>query len=241
MAVTQVTSTGTGTINPINLSPTLFTSYSLTDNEPYESMLIRLTDPNGIFVVEQNADGGNNFAEYRVGTDVFTPSEGSRVLTGRVTGTAFSSLNVSYINDLQWTTTDGIMNVPGIVVNAGDQFSSIDGIMAYTFGNMKLLPRNNNDFIGGINIDDASNHSITAYPNPVSGELRVDYTFGTTQIGAEAQVIDLMGRTLKTVEMSDLAGIETIATDNLTTGTYMLRIVSDNGGVLRTIKFNKIR
>lgn len=241
--VTSIAVNGTGTINPLTLDPSLFTSYDVVNNEPYEGMLIRMENPGAgiISVVEQNADAPSNFAEYRIGNDPFNPSEGVRVLAGRVTNSAYSSLNVSFVNDLQWATVDGIMNVSPVVVNAGDQFDYVQGVIAYTFGNMKLLPRNDADFFGGVNVEDGNGHAIMAYPNPVSNELRVNYTFGSTQYGATATVTDLLGRDLKVISLDNLSGLENINTSDLAEGTYILRITSETAGLIRTVKFNKVR
>lgn len=244
--VTSLSVTGTGTINPLTLDPSIFTSYDQALNEPYEGMLIQLEDPGtgDVVVVEQNADGPDggtpNFAEWRVGGDPFTPSDGCRVLTARVTNSAYSSLDVSWVNDLQWATVDGIMNVPPIVVQAGDNFDCVTGVIAYTFGNMKILPRNNDDFCTTVDVEAGLDHDIVAYPNPVAEQLRVNYTFNSTQLNATAEITDLMGRTLKVIALNELAGLENIDTSNLADGTYILRISSDNAGMIRTMKFNKV-
>ena len=103
---------GTGTITPLQLDPSVFSTYDFATNEAYEGMLVELTNPQGqIQVVDANPDAPSNFAEWRLGTDQFDPPNGTRVLTGRVTNSAYSSLNVSFVNDVQWATTDGIMNV----------------------------------------------------------------------------------------------------------------------------------
>lgn len=241
--VSAIQVNGTGTITPLQLDPSLFTSYSFTDNEPYEGMLVELRNPTpgSIFVVDGNPDAPSNFAEYRLGNDPFDPATGCRVLTGRVTNSAYSSLAVSYVNDPQWETTDGIMTVPVQVVNQGDAFGWVRGIIAYTFGNMKLLPRNNADFSGGVNVDEGLEHRIVAYPNPVSELFRVDYAFNGTQFNATATVTDLMGRTLKVAEMSELEGRLDIDVADLAAGTYILRIASESEGVLKTVKFNKVQ
>ena len=142
--------TGTGSIVPTVLNPDSFSVYSASSHEQFEGMLVRFEHPTAgeeLFVVEQNADQqtGNNYAEYRIGTDEFDPASGSRVIVGRNSGN--SSLYVSYVNDSLWEISNGIMNVPAYVVHYGDYLESITGIMSYSFGDMKMLPRNNNDVV----------------------------------------------------------------------------------------------
>lgn len=242
--VSAVSVAGTGTITPLLLNPALFTSPFPfpSQGEAFEGMLVRFGDTNGpIYVVDQNPDTPSNFAEYRLGTDPFNPGEGCRVLAGRVTNSSYSSLNVSYVNDVMWETTDGIMNVPSAPVMAGDQYDWVQGVIAYTFGNFKLLPRNDMDFMGGVGIEDGLSHTVNAYPNPVSDIFRVDYTFAGTQLGARATVTDLMGRTLKTVELNELTGQASIDLSSLSAGTYVLQVVSETSGLIENVKFNKVR
>ena len=148
--IASATVTGSGTIEPTVLNPDSFSVYSASSHEQYEGMLVRFENPtNGeeLFVVEQNADEqtGNNYAEYRIGTDEFDPASGSRIIVGRSSGN--SSLYVSYVNDSLWEVSNGIMNVPAYVVHYGDYLESITGLMYYSFGDMKMIPRNNNDIV----------------------------------------------------------------------------------------------
>ncbi|MEQ9186268.1 MAG: T9SS type A sorting domain-containing protein [Cryomorphaceae bacterium] len=148
--IASVSVDGTGSISPVVLNPDSF-SVLTASQEQYEGMLVRMEHPtsgNRLYVVEQNADAvtSNNYAEYRIGTDEFNPSAGCRIITGRLSGN--SSLFVSYVNDSLWTTSNGTMSVDPYIVDYGHSLTSISGILYYSFGNMKLLPRNNNDVVG---------------------------------------------------------------------------------------------
>jgi len=153
-AITDIASinvTGTGSIQPLVVNPDSFSVYNGGSHEQYESMLVRFEHPTAgqnIYIVEQNADEqtGNNYAEYRIGTDEFNPSSGSRVIAGRQAGN--SSLYVSYVTDSLFEISSGIMKVPAYVVKYGHYMESMTGILYYSFGDMKLLPRNNNDIVG---------------------------------------------------------------------------------------------
>ena len=146
--IASVSVTGTGSINPVVLNPDSFSVYNGSTQEQYEGMLVRFENPTAgdrIYVVEQNADAvtSNNYAEYRVGTDVFNPNSGVRVIAGRSAGN--SSLYVSYVNDSTWINN---LNVDPYVVDYGHSMQSVSGIFYYSFGAMKLLPRNNHDVVG---------------------------------------------------------------------------------------------
>jgi hypothetical protein len=141
---------GKGTVDPLVLDPNIFIKWGWDTTEPYESMLIELRNPDGgdVFVVAVNADGPlNNFGEWRIGSNIADTAMGCRILTGRQSSNITSSLNVSYINNEQWASNSGRLNVPPIVVQDGDRFPLVRGIMINHFGHMKLLPRNNADFV----------------------------------------------------------------------------------------------
>jgi DNA/RNA endonuclease YhcR with UshA esterase domain len=245
-AITSVSANGTGTINPVTLNPADFTTYDHATNEPYEGMLVTLENPNSaqcLTVVDQNPDAPSNFAEWRVGNDCFDPQNGCRVITGRVTNSARSSLNVSYVNDAQWATDDGTMNVPPIVVNVCDNFAGITGIMDYTFGNFKLTPRNNADFAFtgpcGLSIDAAMLGEVVAFPNPFSNSFNLQYSFEGVQENVTATVYDVMGRDLKAVSLNSTSGETTIDATDLAPGNYIVKVTAENG-VIDVIKINKV-
>lgn len=146
--IASVNVTGSGSINPLVLNPDSFSVYNGATQEQYEGMLVRFENPSAgdkIYVVEKNADAvtSNNYAEYRIGTDVFNPASGVRVIAGRSAGN--SSIYVSYINDSLWVNN---LNVDPYLVDYGHSMQSISGIFYYSFGAMKLLPRNNHDIVG---------------------------------------------------------------------------------------------
>ena len=211
-------------------------------------MLVELkssTPNNCLYVVDQNADDPSNFAEYRVGTDLFDPANGCRVIAGRVTNSAFSSLNFSYVNDAQWATVDGTMNVPAIVVVDGDAFGSLEGIIAYTFGAMKLVPRNNDDanFIAGcgVSINDAFVGDVTLYPNPAGASFNLRYSIEGNVAAATATISDIMGRIVKTVALDGNNGEVRVDASDFAEGQYILKVTTDGGAVVDVVKFARMR
>jgi hypothetical protein len=78
------------------------------------------------------------------------------------------------------------MNVMPIVVSDTMTFDAIEGILYYGFSNFRLLPRNNNDFIGAnvtldsitvanspISVVELAQMNVAYYPNPVNTQLTV--------------------------------------------------------------------
>lgn len=245
--ITNVNVTGTGSITPLELDPSLFSSYDFQINEQYEGMLVTIKVPNtsnrSLFVVDVNPDGpNNNFGEYSVGADVFDPATGCRVLAGRNTGSAPGSLNFSYVNDSTWENNSGIMNVPVYELTYQDSMASITGIMYYSFGNMKLLPRRNSDmvdFLGangagpGTSIDGPlAGTEVVAYPNPVADQLNVRYSF---PVPANANIVlrDMLGRSVAQRNVSGTEGRIAFVTSELAQGTYVLTVEAEGAVIAR--------
>lgn len=240
--IASVAVNGTGTITPVQVNPTALATYDFATNEAYEGMLVKVKTAGKLFIIDQNADDPDNFAEYRVGADTLLPDNGARIIAGRQKSSAYSSLNVSYVNDSMWMTTDGVMNVPPIIVKVGDCMNSVTGIAYYSFSNMKVLPRNNADFdtyddkCDGINqsLNDAfaKNSVISVYPSPAFDVLNVNYKFPYTS-KVTITLFDLAGQSVAAQSVVGMEGASTFSTSTLAAGTYFLTVTSDNGLVYR--------
>jgi hypothetical protein len=243
MQVNMITNHGAGSsvITPKEVNPDDFTVPNVMVTEAYESMLVTLKNPMGgdIYVADANADGTNNFGEYRVGNDEFEPLVGCRVLAGRKTGSAPGSLNFSYVNDSMWTTNSGTMNVPPCVVVESDKMASMTGIMYYGFSQMKLLPRTNADMEGfrgancsvGVGIeDDLKAGELVLYPNPANHSFTLQYNFGE-QRNAQVRVFDMMGRQMASATISGDFGKITFDSQNWAHGTYFVKVQTEGNEV----------
>lgn len=231
--VSSVLTAGSGTINPVKLNPSLFSTYGFATNEAYEGMLVKIASGTGsLYVVDDNADGPpSNFGEYRVGGDQFDPASGTRVLAGRQTSSTYSSLSVSYVNDSMWATTDGIMTVPPCVVNTGTMFDSITGIIYYAFSNMKLLPRNNDDFAGdltwcltGTEKGEMNAGKFNVYPNPSNGRFSLAYALPEYENSAVVKIHDITGREALSANLHSSAGVVSFESSSLVSGTYIVTV-----------------
>lgn len=240
-------------IPAVEVNPDDFSDYDFATTEPYEGMLVTLvnSDGTGLVVVDINADdntgGTSNFAEYRVGTNILNaPDAGCRVLAGRRTTSAFSSLDFSYVNDSLWITESGEMNVDPCVVTFGDTMTSMTGIMYYSFGAMKLLPRNNLDAegyngancAGGIvpvDIDDElAGSEFVVFPNPSNAAFTLRYSFPEF-VEATVEVRDMMGRQLTARTVKGVSGTINLDGQSWASGTYFL-VIRTRGEVLATQK-----
>ena len=147
-------------------------------------MFIRYEQPNGKLHISQTNLG---FGDYAVSSsNTAALSRSGRVLAGRQSTTAYSSLDVQLVTDTSYSSLDGEMNVMPIVVSDTMTFDAIEGILYYGFSNFRLIPRNNNDFIGAnvtldsitvanspISVVELAQMNVAYYPNPVNYQLTV--------------------------------------------------------------------
>jgi hypothetical protein len=244
ISVTSVSDQGTGTINPTYIEPDTFTTYDFDRNEKWESVLVGLINAdaglgNGrIHIVDTNADsgGGNNYAEYRVGRDPFDPGSGCRVLAGR---DGLSSTAVSYVNSSSFVQDP--YPITKVLVSDTMNMDTLLGIMTYSFSNMKILPRDNDDFVG-INVGGPGDTntavievaelgaSILLYPNPASSEVNVSLEGFTGAL--QMNFTDLNGRTVRTIEVQGTA--TRVDLEGLNKGMYFISFRSEDGNHIAT-------
>ena len=231
-SITKVDIRGKGNIVPVTFNPDAFTSSSLAKTEQYEGMLVSLANaPQPIYVVNSNPNAPNNNGEWRVGSNLNDVNIGCRILSGRQTSEISSSLNVSYINHIQWATNSGVINVAPTVVNNGNQFFGITGIMTYNEGNIVLLPRNNEDFtksVVGVFEQTQPIKALNVFPNPINNIATVQFeTEKPTSL--EVTLYDLQGKIVQFLSSwKDLSvGFHTKKiefNDQISPGNYILSI-----------------
>ncbi|MBI1185612.1 T9SS type A sorting domain-containing protein [bacterium] len=107
----------------------------------------------------------------------------------------------------------------------------IKGIMFYSFGNWKLLPRDKNDIDGYHTRYPESvaeinkNINLQAYPNPTTGMLRVRFDAKPTD-KSRISIVDLTGKTVYSENVS--GGSTQIDLTSLNNGIYYLKIDTDS-------------
>jgi hypothetical protein len=177
------------------------------EKEQWESVLIRY---NNVLVTDENADGPpNNFGE---------------ILVDDGTGDARVELedgDHSYHNLSDPLRTYYIMT--------GSIFDAISGIMYYSFGNYKLVPRNDDDFVG-FTTDVSESEKIPTeyslsqnYPNPFNPSTTIQYSLPEAG-DVTFRIFNLLGQEVKTVfnNVPQSAGTHSIvfSANDLPSGIY---------------------
>ncbi len=232
-----------GTSTPVPVVIPVSTLVSANDDqtyntEPYEGMLVRFEDQ-GLRVVEVKADTifNSGRGDYRIGLDPLDPQNGVLVIAGRQTNNVFSSLNVSYVNDSMWQNTDGVMNssIDVCVVTDSTTMEAIQGIVAYQWRDIKLMPRDNNDFVNiqGTTCKTSSvrllnEANIKIYPNPAVNSFTIE-----TEQPVSVSIQNITGQTLirASVNRTDRIDISQLAE-----GIYLVSVFNKQGNLIGTSK-----
>jgi len=208
-----------------------------------------------LYVVDTNADFSSNFSEFRIGTDASilptlpslatvagysrnTAIPGTRVLSGRnVSSTAFNSQRFSLItkptllsnggvnsNGPDTTAMKGYLTKP-IIVKPTMSFTKITGIVQHSFGNMKLLPRDNIDIVAlSVPTQTAlfTASDVSIYPNPAHDFITLKYN-GIFDV----EILSIMGSKLicKTAAETEAK----IAVASLPKGMLLVKITNVKG------------
>lgn len=239
---------GEANVNAPDVHPANFSSNQAgMDNEPYEGMLINLTsDTSKIYVVDTNPDAPDNFGEYRVGVDTFDPNSSTRILAGRNTDNVFSSNNVSYINSEQWENSAEPLNVESKPVALGNSMDSLKGVLVYSFGNYKALPRSNDDFYNysdsvGEDEDDGGDDNssvaikqdgemLNVFPNPTEGEVTIQLNQNQQSGSLTISVIDMTGNVVHHGTTTGSASKKHLNLQEAGPGVYLIQLRDKDSG-----------
>ncbi|MEM9023184.1 MAG: T9SS type A sorting domain-containing protein [Bacteroidota bacterium] len=236
-------------LDPVILDPSDSAGIASGEWEKYESMLVAYVNTGGGQVHMTNPQL-NPFADYTVGSSASANfANSATVQAGRFDNNNFSSLWVSLVSDPQWELTDGEMEVPPVITALGQTFDTLQGVLAYSFGLYKLLPRNNADLIGfsetlepvpadttcnpgsgsGVGIDEViARNAINVFPNPANAWVRIEAP--TTNQPLRATVLDLTGRTITTTRT--FTGSHVVDVQSLNPGMYFLRVTDVDGTLI---------
>lgn len=249
--VTSLSKTGKRlSINPVVLSPTDSAAYANKGMRPYEAMLVEMSNGSNKIYISNNNRG---FGEYQIATtQTANDAHSTRVLAGRQSSSANSSLWVSLISDKKYSTTDKKMEVDSVITEKGMTVDKLKGILFESYGSFKVLPRNNDDIVGladkngnAIKLDttnlDTGSVSVTelngvevisrAYPNPAQDQIKVELEgYAKTAI---IRMYDLSGRQVNATYIQTIA---TINASEFSKGVYFLNITTEAGEHITTKK-----
>ncbi len=197
-------------------------------SEQFESMLVQVQD---VYVVKLNADEarGSNFGEWLV-------SENMEAATGlRIDDLGVASGNVSFDNDLT------IAPIGSIQLELGDFFSSITGVLDYSFNDFSLEPRSDTDFVGYTPVTFVERDESVVpvsfvvhqnYPNPFNPSTTIRYEIPHAS-HVTVKIYSVLGQEVATlVDGVQEAGgyVVTFDSRKLASGVYFYRVAAGDFG-----------
>ena len=227
--VSSVSRTGNRQVPvPTVLNPSDSASKANWGWEQHEGCYVRLEDPSQgkLYVSNTNLGFGDFAVSQNVGASYWNRT---LVMAGRQSTTAYGSLYVQMVTDLRYDTIDGEMFVDPIVVSDTMNMDAVEGILFYGFSNFRVLPRNNDDFVGiNIALDSTALPQSTVglqvcgvtgvmvFPNPTANFLVLDGS------AAVYTLLDLQGRTV--LHGRHAEGRSELDLSGIAAGNYLLRV-----------------
>ena len=204
--------------------------------EQWECVLVKYSD---VAVTDENADGvpGPNVTGYPNYGEILV-ADASSVNT-RV---ELQDGNHQYHNF--W---DATLELVPIRVLVGDMMDELVGIMYYSFGNYKLFPRTNDDFVNYTtdienDIKTVYNYKLDQnYPNPFNPSTKINYSIQAEGL-VTLKVYNIIGQSVATlVNEFKTAGAHTVNFDatKLSSGIYLYKI--DSNGFTQTKKMMLVK
>jgi hypothetical protein len=193
--------------------------------EKYEGVLVEYKN---VKVTNQNPDGSKNFGEILVAD---ASNVGTRI--------ELQEGNHPYHNN--WDTTT--CKFPGnIKISTGNSFSSIKGVLYYSFGNYKMVPRKTEDFSGFTTGVSKEKNSVVKeynlsqnYPNPFNPSTTIEYSIIRAG-NVSLDIYNLLGQKVKTlINSQQNAGTYKVIfnANDLTSGIYFYQL---NSGSFKQVK-----
>jgi hypothetical protein len=187
----------------------------LVSKEEWESVLLRY---NNVTVTNENADFPSNFGEMYV-------SDGSGDTRVELEDGRHDYHNLSDPTRLYY-------------VKTGSTFDALQGILYYSFSNYKLVPRNNNDFIGYNPVSVENEGTIPTeyqlsqnYPNPFNPSTRINFSL-PFESSVRLSVFNILGQEVKVLVDNQIKSIGsynlTFDAKDLPSGIYFYRLTASS-------------
>jgi hypothetical protein len=208
-----VNSTGNAVPDPIEVTTGSIGTKAggVVEAEQYESVLIKYTNP---IITSTNADASGNFGEILVNDN----SGATRV--------ELQDGSHSYHNNWE-------PGLPGIQVDSLARFSSMTGVLYFSFSNWKLTPRKDADLVGYTT--DIKDNMIPAefalrqnYPNPFNPSTAIEFSIPKGQ-NVKLEIFDVLGRSVQTLinEYKEAGNYKVyFNASSLPSGVYLYKIES---------------
>ena len=98
-----------------------------------------------------------------------------------------------------------------------NQSYTVSGVITFSYGAFKLLPRNGSDVAGFISVNETTENVFYMYPNPLSqSNLNI-----TLQNNSNVSLFNLSGQLIKTYQLK--SGNNSVNLDFLNKGLYMIK------------------
>jgi hypothetical protein len=185
--------------------------------EQWESVLLRY---NNVTVINENADFPSNFGEMLV-------SDGS----GN-TRVELEDGNHDYHNLSDPTRF--------YYVKTGSTFDALQGVLYYSFGNYKLVPRNNDDFIGynPVSVENEgtipTEYSLSQnFPNPFNPSTRINFSL-PFESNVRLTIYNILGQEVRVLVDNQVQPVGsynlTFDASDLPSGIYFYRLTASSAG-----------
>jgi hypothetical protein len=122
-------------------------------------------------------------------------------------------------------------------IRTGNTFEELSGVMYYSFGNYKLVPRNDNDFVGWVTDVNEENQLpkefglFQNHPNPFNPSTIINYNL-PVQANVTLKIFNILGQEVKTLLNNEIvpAGEHQVSfnASGLPTGIYIYNLQAND-------------
>lgn len=219
--------------NPLPL-PDLVSTATIATSSTIPAGAVQAEEWEGVLVKYENLTVTNENPDGNAG-----PNGGGNANYGEISLKDLSNIETrvelqegNHVYHNQWI--GGLDTVAGnIRIKVTDRFTQMNGVMFYSFGNYKLVPRKNDDFIGYTtdgteqNVPEVTTYNLGQnYPNPFNPSTTISYSIPQSGF-VEIKVFNVLGQMVKSlINMEQTTGNYKVIFDGseLSSGVYLYQI-----------------